>query len=62
MSKIKTSMSKRVKEIAPERRRPVERSSPCAGKCRHVWCRGYEVGYSDGYEDGRDAALERRLR
>jgi hypothetical protein len=29
---------------------PKERTSPCAAKCRHKWCAGYEAGYSDGQE------------
>jgi len=33
--------------------RPEDRSSPCAGKCRHAWCAGYHAAYWEGYDDGR---------
>lgn len=39
---------------SPIFRSKVERSSPCASKCRHQWCAGYNVGYSDGQNDERD--------
>jgi hypothetical protein len=28
-----------------------ERTSRCAGKCRHQWCDGYDAGYGDGQDD-----------
>lgn len=35
------------------------RTSPCATKCRHVWCLGYEAGYSEGMYDGESQEGER---
>lgn len=34
-----------------------ERTSPCAAKCRHVWCAGYNAGYQDGHDDGASEEL-----
>jgi hypothetical protein len=35
-------------------RKPAER---CAGKCRHMYCAGYNVGYLDGQVDAEPAWL-----
>jgi len=38
----------RVEEVRRE-----DRTSPCAGQCRHAWCAGYHAGYWEGFDDGR---------
>jgi hypothetical protein len=35
----------------PKKKRELYRTSPCAKTCRHVWCDGYNAGYSDGEHD-----------
>lgn len=37
----------------------VPRTSPCAGKCRHAWCAGYNDGYSEGEQDNIDGESKR---
>lgn len=41
-----------LKPKKPQPNNPAISQSPCAGKCRHQWCDGYNAGYSDGQVDG----------
>ena len=41
-------------DCVPKKKPKPERSSPCAGECKHLWCSGYSAGYDDGYDDGNN--------
>lgn len=47
-------------KVVCERKPRPNRNSPCAGKCRHEWCKGYGDGYADGMSDANSDSLPPR--